>query len=51
MSFEEFDVFVSVFAISDFEHVHHGGGGEGRGPTSLLAVEKRRVGYSSVGCK
>lgn len=49
MSFKEFDVFVSVFAISDFEHVHHGG--EGRGPTSLLAVEKRRVGCSSVGCK
>lgn len=28
--FEEFDVFVSVCAISNFEHVHHGGrGGEG----------------------
>lgn len=52
VSFEEFDVFVSVCAISNFEHVHHGGrGGEGRGATSLLAVEKRRVGYSLVGCK
>lgn len=47
MSFEEF--VVSVFAISDFEHVHHEGREEEEegGATSLLAVG--RVGYASVG--
>lgn len=48
MSFEEFDVFVSVFAISNFEHVHHGGrgrGGEGMGG-QLVCWLWRRGGWA-----